>query len=337
MSSVENHSRRVSLVIPMKNESDSIAKLINSIERQTLQPAEVVLVDGGSTDNTVQLVERLIAANPVYKLVKTPQASPGRGRNIGAENAGGEWIAFTDAGIKLEDDWLERLVEKAVQNTDLAIVYGNFAPIIGNTFEKIAALTYVPSLNANGNRGKSIASCLLKKDVWEKAGGFPDLRAAEDLIFMERAENLGFKHDFAPNAKVYWQLRPGFGSTFRKFVLYSKYNVWAGRQADWHYGVAKQYLIVLPFVLLAVFHSGWWLIFIVLWLTARTLKRILPHRREHGLATLFNPTIFFGVLLLGLTVDAATFIGWGQAIFRKQNRAGNLPVKDNLETSDKIV
>lgn len=336
MNAGQNHFGKISLVIPMKNENSSLAELINSIERQTYQPDEVILVDGGSTDGTAAIAERITKSNPKYKIIKTPQASPGRGRNIGAENAFCEWIAFTDAGIKLDSDWLKRLVEKALQNSDLDIVYGNFAPIINNTFVQSAALTYVPPLNADGNRGKSIASCLLKKKVWEAVGGFPDLRAAEDLIFMEQAEKFGFKHDFAPEAKVYWQLRPDVGSTFRKFVLYSKFNVWAGKQADWHYGIAKQYLIVLPFVLLAIFHSPWWLLAVALWLSARTVKRILPHRREHGFAPFYNPIILLGVGLLSLVIDAATFIGWGQAILYSHEQR-DTKVKEDLKIPDKIV
>jgi glycosyltransferase involved in cell wall biosynthesis len=320
MTAIQLQNFQVSLVIPMKNESETLPLLIDSIERQTFQPFEVVFVDGGSTDDTLAVAESLIGGNKKYKLIKTPQASPGKGRNIGAENAQYEWIAFTDAGIKLNPDWLERLAEKAIQNSEVDIVYGKYSPVISNTFEKIAALTYVPPLSADGHRGKSIASCLLKKIVWEKIGGFPDLRAAEDLMFMERAKKLGFKHQFAPEAMVYWQLRPDVASTFRKFVLYSKFNVWAGKQADWHYGIARQYLILLPFLPLAVFHSAWWLLAVVLWLFARTAKRILPHRREHGLAPFFNPVIFFGVMLLGLVIDAATFMGWFQAVLPQDEK-----------------
>lgn len=314
MTALQLQNFQISLVIPMKNESETLSLLVDSIERQTFQPAEVVLVDGGSTDETVAIAESLISGNRKYKLIKTPQASPGKGRNIGAENAQFEWIAFTDAGIKLKPDWLERLAEKALQNSEADIIYGDYSPVISNTFEKIAALTYVPAKRNGAIRGKFIASSLVKKYVWEKVGGFPDLRAAEDLMFMERAERLGFKHQFAPEAMVYWQLRPDVASTFRKFVLYSKFNVWAGKQADWHYGIARQYLILLPFLLLAVFHSAWWLSAVILWLFARTAKRILPHRQEHGLAPFFNPVIFAGVMLLGLVIDAATFVGWFQAV-----------------------
>ena len=116
----------------------------------------------------------------------------------------------------------------------------------------------------------------------------------------------------------YWHLQPDFVSTFRKFTLYSKHNVWAGRQWDWHYGIAKQYLICLPFIALAVLHSWWWLVMVALYFGARTARRILPHRNQFGLTPLINPVHFVGVLLIILTIDLATFVGWGQATLRKR-------------------
>lgn len=309
---------QISLVIPIKNEEESLENLCLSINRQTRQPDEIILVDGGSTDKTVEIARKIAASQTEFKLVETPQASPGKGRNIGVENARFEWIAFTDAGIKLENDWLEKLVEKAVEDTGIDIVHGNYAPVVSNYFEKIAMLVYVPAQTANSIRGKSIASYLMRKKVWAAVGGFPDLRAAEDLMFMEVAEKQNFKFAFAPDALVHWQLRPNLSSTFRKFMLYSKYNVWAGRQWDWHYGVLKQYLVLVPILFLTLFHSWWWLAIAVLWLFARTAKRISPHRCEFGLPTLFNPLIFSGAAFLILVVDAATFVGWGQAILERK-------------------
>src|SRR5205085_11671110 len=131
---------------------------------------------------------RLSADESDFKFIETPQASPGRGRNIGIENARFEWIAFTDAGIKLEADWLKNLVGAVRDNPHLDVVYGNYTPVMNTLFEKCETLAFVPPQRENDIRGKSIVSCLLKKEVWKVAGGFPDLRAAEDLMFMEAVE-----------------------------------------------------------------------------------------------------------------------------------------------------
>lgn len=316
MSSTEN--LKISLVIPLKNEACSLKELIDSIERQTFQPAEVILVDGGSTDKTVELAEQASLKNFRIKVIKIPQASPGKGRNTGIENARNEWIALTDAGIKLDKNWLAELSAEAEKNPDADIVYGNYSPQTDSFFEKCAALSYVPPLRENSIRGRSVASMLLRKKVWQEVGGFPDLRAAEDLIFMEAIAQKGFKSVFAPGAIMYWQLRPNLSSMFGKFVLYSKHNVLAGRQWDWHYGVLRQYILVFLFIILAIVHSWWWLTLPLLWLIVRTAKRILAHRYEYGLMPVLNPIYFVSIMFLVQIIDVATFVGWIQALMLKK-------------------
>lgn len=307
----------LSLVIPLKNEASSIEILIKSILSQEFHPFEIILVDGGSTDNTVQLARELTKADSRFRVIEAGKAMPGRGRNIGVANASCDWIAFTDAGINLDAHWLKNLVKTAKENPAAAIVYGNYSPQLNSFFDKCATIAYVSPAIPGSIRGKFIASCLLKKEVWEKSGGFPDWRATEDLVFMENAEKAGFQVAVAPEAMVYWQLRPGIASTFKRFDLYSKYNVWAGRQAFWHYGVARQYAIMLIPVLLAVFHSWYWLLLIPAWMMARTAKRIVLHRSEFGWKPLFNPAVFFIIMVITLVIDAATFSGWIKALVNK--------------------
>jgi hypothetical protein len=158
---------------------------------------------------------------------------------------------------------------------------------------------------------------LLRRGVWQAVGGFPDLRAAEDLIFIDRIQEHGFKIGWAPAATVWWQLQPTLGSTYRKFVLYSKHNVWAHRQRDWHYGVARQYLLALPFVGLGLFHHAVWLGVPLLGATARVAKSIWRRREGRGICWLLNPFQFTGVAVILTAIDLATFIGWAQALCQR--------------------
>jgi glycosyltransferase involved in cell wall biosynthesis len=308
----------ISLIIPVFNESKTIPDLIATIKKQSYQPAEIIFVDGGSADNTVSLIKELTVNDTAFQVIEAGRAMPGKGRNIGAENARNEWLAFTDAGITLEVNWLKNMVLAAALNPDASIIYGNFSPYISSLFEKCATIAYVPASQANSIRTKSIASSLFKKEVWKKAGGFPDWRAAEDLVFMENAEQLNYKIAYATDAMMYWQLQPDLKKTYRKFELYSKYNVWAGRQASWHYGIAKQYAVLFIVVLLSIFHSAYWLLLIPAWLVARVSKRILSHKFEFGLKPLFNPGVFFLVMMITLNIDAATFSGWLKALITKK-------------------
>ncbi|MBV9925962.1 MAG: glycosyltransferase [Acidobacteria bacterium] len=321
---ISNSPLQISLVVPVRDEELSLARLVSSVRAQTRQPDEVILVDGGSNDRTVALARELFAGDERFRVVEAGPASPGRGRNVGAGEARYPWVAFTDAGIGLEAEWLERLAEKVSEEPETDVVYGNFEPLTRTFFERCAAVAYVPpKVVRDGEtlRGPSIASTLIRREVWRRAGGFPDLRAAEDLIFMERVAALGARTRWAPGATVWWQLQPTLALTFRKFALYSKHNVWAGRQRFWHYGVARQYALAAPFFALAALHSVWWLAVPLLGLAARAGKSVWRHRDGRGLLWALNPAQLACVALLILTIDLATFVGWARALLTRADAA----------------
>src|SRR5687768_5112667 len=255
----------LSLIVPVFNESQTIGELITSLNQQTYKATEVIFVDAGSTDNTVEVLEKFSGTNPEFRIIKAGRAMPGEARNAGAMHVNFDWIAFTDAGVTLDPHWLEELVKKANENPQASIIYGDYAPQINGVFAKWSTMTFVPPAKPGTIRGTSIASCLLKKEVWKTVGGFPPWRAAEDLVFMEKAEELGYKCVVTPAAKIYWQLRPDLVSAFKKFYTYSSYNVWAGRQAYWHYPVARQYAVLLVVMILGALHSWYWLLLLPAW------------------------------------------------------------------------
>lgn len=162
-------------------------------------------------------------------------------------------------------------------------------------------------------RGPSIASSLMRRTVWECVGGFPDWRAAEDLAFIERVEAAKFKTAWATQATVWWQQPPTLGHMYRKLVLYSRHNVWAGRQQKWHYGAARNYLLWVPYTFLAFLHSPYWIILPCLWTLARVAKALWTRREGRRITWLLNPAQFIRVGAIMLTMDLATFVGWLQA------------------------
>src|SRR5690349_19973610 len=107
---------KVSVVVPNSDEADSIRELVSSLLAQTRPPDEIVIADGGSTDATPQIVEDYIQRGAAVRLIRASAALPGRGRNLGAAKASFEWLAFTDAGIRVASNWLEALVTKAEAN-----------------------------------------------------------------------------------------------------------------------------------------------------------------------------------------------------------------------------
>ena len=315
---------RVSLVIPVRDEAATLQVLLEAIAAQTLAPDEVMFVDGGSVDDTAARLHAASAADGRIRVIEAGEASPGRGRNVGIAEARCEWVALTDAGIRPEPTWLERLVNVVRADPSVDVVFGNYEPVTESFFERCAALAYVsPKQTRAGGRmrGPVVACSLMRRDVWKGVGGFPDSRAAEDMMFIEAIERNGYRIAWAPDATVWWQLRPTLGKTFQRFALYSRHNVWVGRQWDWHYGVARQYLLMLPFFVLAALHSLWWLAVPLLVLAARTAKSIWQKREGRGIIWALNPAQFVGVGVIILTTDLATFVGWAQAARRRPPRA----------------
>jgi glycosyltransferase involved in cell wall biosynthesis len=306
----------VSLVIPVRNEELSLPVLLDSIRRQTSAPDEVIFVDGGSSDKTIRFLQELAVVDASVRVIETGGATPGRGRNVGIAAAKNEWIALTDAGIRLEATWLQRLKEAAMADSSTQVVYGNYEPIGGTFFERSAALAYCPikQLKPDGwIRGPSTASLLIRRNVWHQAGGIPDLRASEDLIFFERIAAGGFIVRWAPEATAWWQIQPTLGSTFRRCRLYSMHNALAGRQRHWHYGVLRIYLIAGVLLCLGAV-SAWWLLAIPLGVAVRAGKSIWMRRDGRSILWACSPFQFVAVTVILLTLDLATFVGWIQAL-----------------------
>lgn len=309
----------VTVVAPMRNEGSSVAVLIRSLKAQTYPVTEVILVDGGSTDDTVIRAGESVDGDGRFRIIEAGEATPGRGRNIGIAAARCDWIALIDAGIRAEPTWVERLVAVVERDPAVEVVYGNVEAVVDTRFERYAALTYpAPKQMRAGElmRAPCTPSSLLHRRIWERAGGFPDLRVSEDLFFMERVERTGAKIGWAPKATVWWQLQPTLARTFRKFVLYSRHNVWAGRAYDWQYGVGRQYAVALVLVVLALAHSFSWLVPLALGFAARVAKSIWRHRDGRGLLWALDPVQFVCVAVIILTVDVATLVGWADAVLR---------------------
>ena len=306
----------VSVVMPLQNEAQSLPFVIAGLQQQTYAPAEVILVDGGSTDDTVALARRLTQGDARFRIIEAGDATPGRGRNIGTTAARHSWIAYADGGNRLEPTWLEYLVREVEFDSSVEVVYGNYEPVTETTFERAYASTYVaPKQVRPGGwmRGPVVPSSLIRREVWQKVAGFPDWRAGEDLAFLERVESGYFKTRWAPQATVWWQPPPTLLLMFSKLVLYSRHNVWAGRQSGWHYGLARIYLSYIPFIALAFLHSFYWLLAPGLLSVARVEKTLWTRREGRTIWWVLNPSRFLLTALIMLAMDLATFVGWIQA------------------------
>ncbi|HEX6189887.1 MAG TPA: glycosyltransferase [Pyrinomonadaceae bacterium] len=308
---------KISVVIPVRNEEESLPILLDGLMGQTRQPEEIVITDGGSTDRTPRVIEEYIERGAPIHLVRTSMAMPGRGRNLAAERATSEWLAFTDGGMRVAGNWLEGMAERA-EREGVDVVYGGMDPVVDTFFKECAAIAYVkPPKESSGTqvRPQFIASALMRRSVWQAVGGFPEhLRSAEDLLFMNKVSEAKFRTVFAPDAKVFWNLQPTFWRTFKRFYIYSRHNIRAGLAQQWHANIFTQYAMILISGLPALaFGWRWWVAAtIALWLLALTARSILSIRRNRSClpaGALRNAARTAMIVAILAVIDLATFLG----------------------------
>ena len=307
---------KISVIVPVRNEESSIAALLDALLNQTLLPAEIAITDGGSTDATAAIIQKYIDRGDPIKLIRTTKALPGRGRNLAVEHSSNDWLAFTDAGIEPQPDWLESLAEKA-RNDGVDVVYGSYEPKTDTFFKECAAIAYItPPVEVDGvlMRQRFIASTLMRKAVFEKVGGFPEhLRSAEDLLFMNRIEAADFGIAYAPRAVVRWDLQPSLFRTFRRFAIYSRNNIRAGLWKDWQAAVFSRYVMLSVLMAPAFFFGWWWLLVpISLWLlllAARAAVSLRRNRRRYPAGALRNSARFLLLLPIIAVVDFGALAG----------------------------
>ena len=109
-----------SVVIPLYNKRDLVRATLGTVLAQRLPPLEVVVVDDGSTDDSVAAINDLLHA-PV-RLVSQANAGPGPARNTGVHAARGDWIAFVDADDRWHPDHLSNLANVIAAFPDVSMV-----------------------------------------------------------------------------------------------------------------------------------------------------------------------------------------------------------------------
>jgi glycosyltransferase involved in cell wall biosynthesis len=308
----------ITVVVPVRNEENSIRLLLDGLLAQTLAPDEIVIVDGGSTDATQSIVAEQAKEHSHLHLIRENEALPGKGRNVGAAFATSDWLAFIDAGVAPADDWLAQLAESVRLNPDTDVVYGSWEPVTDTFFKECAAIAYgnVPTDEVDDTfiQSRAVFSSLLRRSVWLAVEGFSEeLRSAEDLLFMKRIDDAGFEVSYAPKALVRWSLQPNLWRTFRRFVTYSRHNMLAGLWKQWQASVLARYGLLIVCAVIFCLVTSWWPLFalglFLLMLFARALVAVWRNRRRYPAGVVRNTMRVIVLVPLLAVIDAATVSG----------------------------
>lgn len=184
---------KVSVIVPIYNEEKYLAKCINSLANQTMKDIEIILVNDGSTDSSLDIMEKF---SNIYKdkitIIDKPNGGAGSARNIGLDIANGEYIKFVDADDYLKLDIVEKMYNIAKEN-NVSLVRGNNQTIIG----PIKAVDMCSWSNIKENKivdvrenknyiiteTPGIGNKLIKRDLFENIR-FPEKTKWEDLAIM---------------------------------------------------------------------------------------------------------------------------------------------------------
>ena len=127
-----NKLPKVSVIIPVYNVEKYVKRCIESIINQTLKDIEIIIVDDGSTDNSLYIVEEYANNDSRIKLYSKKNEGLGLTRNFGITRSTGEYIAFLDSDDFVEKDFLERLYNLARKN-DADICFGETKKFFNST------------------------------------------------------------------------------------------------------------------------------------------------------------------------------------------------------------
>ena len=128
--------KQATLICTVYNEGESIRDLLDSIVDQTATPSEAIFVDGGSSDQTQDIISEYAEENDWIKLVVDEGANIAEGRNTAVENASNDYIVSTDGGCILDENWYEEMC-KALEKNEFVV--GMWKPRYDSLFEKSRA------------------------------------------------------------------------------------------------------------------------------------------------------------------------------------------------------
>lgn len=125
----------VSVIIPCYNQDKYLNETLQSVSCQTYPDWECIMVDDGSTDDSARIIASFVAKDPRFVYIYKKNEGVSKARNVGLENANGQFIQFLDADDLLDAQKIERSLQEIKNNKDLQIVVTNFKMISSDSKE----------------------------------------------------------------------------------------------------------------------------------------------------------------------------------------------------------
>lgn len=207
---------KISIIIPAYNAAQTITETIESVRQQSIDDWELIIVNDGSTDDTLQVINRVVDSR--LQIISVANSGVAKARNLGLSRATGEYIAFLDADDLWVVDKLERQLQALAANPQAIVayswtcfmdeqksgyVYHASAPYKyeGNVYPRLLIADFI----------HSGSNTLIRKQALDRVGGFdPKCSGCEDWDMWLRLAAIG---DFAVVPKHQIMYRRAMGST----------------------------------------------------------------------------------------------------------------------------
>jgi len=272
---------KISVCLTVLNEEKHTFSLLSALSKQTIKPFEIIVVDGGSNDTTLDIISFFIKKNKKIKLLKAPGTTISQARNMGIELSRGEIIATTDFGCVPKIDWLEKITQPFI-HSDIGMVAGFYNMIYKTPLQRVSSvyLGVPPKKFDNENFIPSARSVAFRKRVWEDVEGFDEKfeKGGEDTDFFYKCVKRNVKIIRIKEARVDWiEIKEmGYKDIVKKFFVYAKgdgqANIWwhpAKQFSSHNIKISMVYLRYIVFIILLYFSlSGAinYLIFVILFI-----------------------------------------------------------------------
>ena len=302
---------KVTLISTVKDCADRVPGFLASLAAQTRMPDEVVIVDGGSSDDTAARFR----ADDAVTVIEAPGTNIAAGRNVALAHATHDVIAATDADCELDPGWLEAVVAPIEDGADVAA--GFYQPIVDGFLQSCMAAVNLPLDASEVDPARfmpSARSVAYRREAIDAVGGYPEwLDIGEDMWVNHRWRELGMDVRFAPDAVVRWTLRPDLRSTWLQYYRYGRGDAQAGMYPERH---ALRFGVYAGAAAALVSERRWPKVLAVAGAAAYAaapLKRAwrrFPGTAERAASTLAVPA------LLGF-VDSAKMAGYSAGLIRR--------------------
>lgn len=197
----------VSVIVPAYNMEQYIAETLDSILCSTYKNIEVIVIDDGSTDETISIVEKYIAQDKRVHLLKQKNAGPSRARNNGIQNCSGEYILPVDSDDLISPSFIASAVTAIQSDTEIKVVSCRC-----EFFGMRKGEWILPDFNLNklAIDNRICATSMYRRSDWVRIGGYNEkIIAREDWAFWIALLKDGGKVYKLPEVGFYYRVRAG--------------------------------------------------------------------------------------------------------------------------------